>query len=200
MRFREEQFKKIYPAVDIGQVYVLWVDILAYFEYRYDSVEVKVTLQKRDRTSIPIPKIRQRKPFPNKMWHIISALNGNKIVNGIPLIFDTFEELSSVNKIHGLYKFCYKFKNGTLKYIGIDVQSVVSFVKSDERDYHIEIRTCKVTCLSEILDEFIDKNQSFSKMATYSKNSEIHHFRGTKLKISAFDAECNSNIMADWVK
>ena len=93
-----EMLQRKYPKYD-GNQYVLW--IVPELIYRYHSQEIigSVSIIKKDGTEVNVDQIL-RTPYPNKAIHQISTKVGRKRVYGVPLIFDTFEELCEVSDIH----------------------------------------------------------------------------------------------------
>lgn len=96
-----EILEKMYPGIDCKDKYILWIVPTFYCPILSESIECTVNLiSTQGETVKETPKTRLRKPFPNKNYDALSMTNGRRISQlGIPFVFDSFEELSLVDKI-----------------------------------------------------------------------------------------------------
>ena len=164
MRFREKQLLKIYPEIDLNNAYVLWIDVLPYYDFDYENITTslelsgKHILSKKNETfnfpihkvyskdkviaiSVPTPKLKHRTPFPNKRWASIDAVNGNKIATGIPFVFDSFAELSMVTELTGTVSYSIRTKEDVIIHLKYLFTIETSFEQQEDKlDYNIELQ------------------------------------------------------------
>lgn len=96
----KETLNKMYPSVNISDKYILFLDLRLFWNYEYTNIEVDIAPFIEDYLTFNVPKYRIRQPFPNKRIHTPTMVNGKKVSNlGIPLIFNSFEELNNIREI-----------------------------------------------------------------------------------------------------
>jgi len=93
-----EMLQRKYPEYD-GHQYVLWIVPELFHDYASTDITGYVDIIKKDGTKIETKQIL-RTPYPNKRIYQISTPVGKKRVYGIPLIFDTFDELCEIENVH----------------------------------------------------------------------------------------------------
>lgn len=95
----EDRQKKIlqelYPDYNYN-CFVLWMipEIIS----RFHDIEGKINLYRKDGTQINFDYM-QNFPYPNKGIRQLSRTDGDTILNGIPLLFDSLEALRDISRI-----------------------------------------------------------------------------------------------------
>lgn len=92
-----KELEKIDSGIDYKNKYILWLENRFYFKYLSNYLKGELRVLKADGSEIPL-KLKISKPFPNKNYSLISRKEGRKTMHGIPLVFDTFEELQEIKK------------------------------------------------------------------------------------------------------
>lgn len=93
------KIKKMYPLFDDNKKhYILWIIPDIYYNYYNVDVFGEVKLIKNNGNDELI-SICTRKPYPNKNYHQMALKNRNKKCFGIPLLFNSFYEISNIKEI-----------------------------------------------------------------------------------------------------
>lgn len=78
--------------------WILWIVAKLYHNYETSDIAGIIEIKKVGGDTINIPYI-VRKPYPNKQINQLSMRSGRKRLYGIPLVFQTFEELQEITEI-----------------------------------------------------------------------------------------------------
>lgn len=89
--------KKLYQHYTPDQ-YVLWINASIYAPYNKVNIVGKVFVITKDERILQIKSVT-RTPYLNKSIYQISKTAGHRRAFGIPLIFDSFEEISQIKSI-----------------------------------------------------------------------------------------------------
>ncbi len=99
---QNEQLDKIFKPEEYKDKYILWIIPQLYFPYA-ESPQCSIHLFSKDKRLLALPTCKLRTPHPNKNIKVFSCRSGRKVVAGIPLIFDTFEELKDVSRLNVIW-------------------------------------------------------------------------------------------------
>jgi hypothetical protein len=133
--------KKMYPDYTLDK-WVLWI-ITDYFQGdKPEHVIGNIEILKKSGEVIHTEHVA-RNPYPNKKIFQMSMKSGRKRAYGIPLVFDTFEELAEVEQVNiEWHIYCYTVFKGNkepyeVKFTSLSVGYDLSFEKDLEHsDYH----------------------------------------------------------------
>ena len=98
MKREQGSLKKMYPNEDISDKYILFVESELWFPYLKEDIQANIDFIYED--DIKKYKSKLRTPYPNKAITTISMVNGRKVCDlGLPIIFDSYEDLSKLKTI-----------------------------------------------------------------------------------------------------
>lgn len=107
--------KKMYPDEQYKNKYLLFLEFQLYWPFVYSEMSGKIEgitgkvfhnptgniVFDNLYGSLEMPSCKIRRPYPNKSYHIIAMKNGRKLSDrGVPLIFDSLQELKEISKIY----------------------------------------------------------------------------------------------------
>lgn len=103
VRVRESQaemIQRLYPNYD-GSQYCLWLvpDFFDKYSRGFVTCDVEIVLKSGDTLSLPGKKVI-RTPYLNKHIAQYSLKNGRRCIYGIPILFDSYEQLCEISEIH----------------------------------------------------------------------------------------------------
>ena len=97
--------KSMYPNISADELQNKY-KLFLYFDYYckwgdFSNIYANVQIKTKDNQEVILPQYKLRHPYPNKCYSHIAMRKGRKISRcGIPLIFDTYEELSKISEIN----------------------------------------------------------------------------------------------------
>lgn len=174
-----KELEKIYPGLNYEDKYILWLENKFYFRYVNNYLKGKVQVFKNNEVEIPL-SLRILKPFPNKSYSLISKREGRKALHGIPLIFDTFEELQEIKKIYVEWKLSYDTKSENKNYYEAHMFYNLEF-KKDEKSkfYYLSTMDYEYTTLEkDKMKEYFGKFDDFVHIDFYEDRSEWNQYKG----------------------
>lgn len=163
------ELNKAYPNTDLKGKYILWIAPDLLFKYENYGIDCEIKVLKENNEEIQIPhKMTIRTPYPNKTWKVAGLKIGNKKTFGIPLVFNSIEELMKVNKIiikwDGYYP-TYLFNHPNLTVTQINIIYNVKIKPCDTNNlYHYSLHT------RDCVFGDIEKEQAKHYMNKYSIN------------------------------
>ena len=111
---REEflsDLKRLYPTENFEDKYILLIQNSMYVPYSDVEVNVDIIVKFKYGSIKEISDFKIRTPYPNRLIYRIDRKNGRKLCDfGLPLFFDTFEEISAISSIVVKWKFLVKNK------------------------------------------------------------------------------------------
>lgn len=152
-RQEREELLKIYPNERLMNKYILLVQSELWLPYISEKISGIVEFLYEDGEEVKTYKTKLRNPYPNKMYTVLSRVNGNKVCKlGIPVVFNSFTEISKLiavvimweidlinnnNKlekyyIHVVYNVHFKYEPNTNVY---SIHSVDTILRSCEENY-----------------------------------------------------------------
>lgn len=101
-----EMLRRIYPEYD-GSQYCLWLvpDYIERYSHAFVTCDVKVVLKSGEELSLPGKKVI-RNPYPNKRIFQHGVKCGRRCIYGIPLLFESYDDLCNVSEVHITWAIC----------------------------------------------------------------------------------------------
>lgn len=131
--------KKAYPDYDEKNDFVLWIVPDTYYPFQTEELSCEIEISKKNGEQLDFP-FKIRNPYPNKSLYqaaLIHDKDKRKNIFGIPLIFHTFAELETVNRVDIKWKVYEKYKNIGWVF-GMHMRYNVSFKQNEEHpEYRI---------------------------------------------------------------
>ena len=88
----------------LGNQVVLWVDTSMFLPFKHHDVSALIELFDNTGTlTVLKPNTKVRRPHPNKNWAQVSARKGRKVIEGVPYVFSSLEELRSITEIRATW-------------------------------------------------------------------------------------------------
>lgn len=126
-----------FPNVDIQNTMVLW--ILPEFYWNYTNGKVlkpQINIIKKNGDSVIVPNYKSKSIYPNHSYYsACGTKNTDKLVDGILLFFDTFEELTEIRLISCVWTV--EFNNRKINFIEMIYPS---FVKKEGNVFNLPFR------------------------------------------------------------
>ena len=91
----DKHLSRLYENKLSGNKYVLWIIPDLFFKYQCDFLGGYIEIN----GEVVKFQYKARKPYPNKNIYQISLRNGRRLALGIPLVFDSFEELGKIKQV-----------------------------------------------------------------------------------------------------
>lgn len=111
-----EQIIRKYPDYEPDE-YILWIDSSIFLPVQWRTMSVKILLKNDNgeliKSILNVEDFKIGKPFPNKALHQMRLKNGRGSVFGIPLRFNTFDELSKIKHIDIVWEIGFELKHET---------------------------------------------------------------------------------------
>ena len=180
----EQTLGKMYPDQDWRNKYVLFVQFDLYWPYAYNSIQayIGVTMGKvfeeptgdalwdNMHGSYYVPPHIIRKPYPNKRIHSVCMKNGKRVSNlGIPVLFDTSEELREVCEVTCRWK----IRSDDVDYDCHVIQHI-SFAENADENRRIYGVGTKERPLMEMAEDNFSMNTAFKQLQDYDAVGTIH--------------------------
>lgn len=151
-----QEINKMYPTLDPTEKYKLYIQLKLWVPvpFPHDGISAEIQLIKQNGEFVEIPKYKIRTPYPNKGISLVSMQNGSRYSNiGIPLFFDTFDELCQIKELFVLWSV--KLQDSKFNTSYVSARYNLSFKASENRVYSIESYEYPLVsfCVYEI-DEF----------------------------------------------
>lgn len=175
IRKMDEALNKMYPNIEMGNKYILFILGELWFPYLSNYISADIDFVYKD-GSIKNYKSKLRTPYPNKNIRMISMTNGRKVCDlGIPIVFDTYEELNSLKTIlirweieastktkdvigkyyvQVLYDVNFKHIEGKKRYVIHSKDSVLETYRDMDMDNEMKNEDNTMTRLNSYLDNF----------------------------------------------
>lgn len=176
--------------------YVLWLVCDMFSEYS-DVKKGTVHILTEDKEII-VPQVT-RKPYPNKCISQISMCCGKRKIYGIPLIFDTFEELQKIKNIIIVWdQYCNAF-NENRERIKAWAQNIecynMSFIKGnpDEKIYTLLSKTYPF--FSSRFASYMEEFQLCQSASSFPPSGGLYMMPDCEIKTDSFDEACDKLII-----
>ena len=191
-----KELEKIDSGIDYKNKYILWLENRFYFKYLSNYLKGELRVLKADGSEIPL-KLKISKPFPNKNYSLISRKEGRKTMHGIPLVFDTFEELQEIKKICIDWKLSYDTEikqpshdTEVKKYVETRIFYNLEF-KKDEKSkfYYLSTIDYNYETLEEEekIKEYFEKFDDFLHIDFYEDKVEWKQYKGEEIEESTIE-------------
>ena len=180
------ELEKMYPGISSAR-YTLFVQAKLWIPFETQNIEGNVVFINEEETFNFDTKVRT--PFPNKTVSLISMRRGRKVSNlGIPLTFDSFEELNKLKSVVINWKVSLTNENDVEEINYIQVKYNLDTIYSvDKHVYSISSHDSVIESFKEKekCDSYIDKYDEViiisRKMS--SMDFEYEYLRGDDIAI-----------------
>lgn len=95
---QEEMIRRHYSDYNSNK-WVFWIVSELFHIEDIDALSAYITIKKKDGANPITVSTTVRQPYPNKRIYQQSMKSGHKRLYGIPLIFETFEELTEISEV-----------------------------------------------------------------------------------------------------
>lgn len=101
---------KMYPGADFENKYILFMQFDLLWKYKSDILDVYIEVL-TEKDIVVMPRYKTKNIYPNKNYYVACMFNGNKAADNIPLIFNSYDDISKVKKIMCRWKISYEVNN-----------------------------------------------------------------------------------------
>lgn len=132
-----ETLKSMYSDISAEEIQNKY-KLFLYFDYYckwgdFSNICADVQIKTKDNQEVILPQYKLRHPYPNKCYSHIAMRKGRKVSRrGLPLLFDTYEELSKISEINVTW--ITKFKR--FLYVLLISYSVDNFVYKENNTFY----------------------------------------------------------------
>lgn len=159
-----KHLSRLYENKLSGNKYVLWIIPDLFFKYQCDFMDGYIEIN-GEKVKF---QYKTRKPYSNKNIYQISLKNKRKLAFGLPLVFDSFEELGKIKQILIKWIIRYPEVNGegeaSKNVCIINVNYNMSFAKDTKKKVY------SLHSYEKVIPHLIDINsqEELNKLVTYA--------------------------------
>lgn len=174
--------------------YVLWLVCDMFSEYA-DVKKGTVHIFTEDKEII-VQQVT-RKPYPNKCISQISMCCGKRKLYGIPLVFDTFEELQKIRNIIIVWdQYCIAFneKRERIKTWAQNIECYsMNFIKGDEKIYTLLSKTYPF--FSNRFENYLEEFQLCQVAFSYPNSGSSYIMSDSEIRTDSFAEACDKLVI-----
>lgn len=126
---------KMYPTIDIKNKYILFLQLELWYPFEADEINVEVLINEEIKY---LPKYKIRTPYPNKNIRQISMVNKKRVCDyGMPLIFNSYNELCDLSTIDINWSIKSKTINNEDELILVKIQYKVDYIYEENKRIYV---------------------------------------------------------------
>lgn len=185
------EIERMYPGVDLKSKYILLVQARLWFPYQCNIIEGNVELIEDG--NVKCIDCKTRNPYPNKDVRLISMKDKKRLCdNGVPFIFDNFEELLKIKSVCIKWKIKCVNNEGKEEYIYTHIVFDLNIKYIENKNIYCLVTQDSILESFDYEDDYIEYLDKFEKIITIFRANGENKFKIKYIK-GIDESENNSN-------